>query len=70
MTNISINLMSVLLNNKSMGEVFRSELENTLNQVLSIELTAFFDYEKYDYSGRSSGDSRNGFYESTYQSCF
>lgn len=27
MTNISINLMSVLLNNKSMGEVFRSELE-------------------------------------------
>ncbi len=38
--------------------------------MLSTELTAFLDYEKYDYSGRNSGDSRNGFYDRTYKSRF
>ncbi|SFG54916.1 hypothetical protein SAMN04487761_1261, partial [Lachnospiraceae bacterium C7] len=44
MTNISINLMSALLNNESIDEVFRSELENAVNEVLSTELTAFLNY--------------------------
>ena len=70
MTNVSTNLMSALLNNESIDEVFRSELEKALNEILSIELTEFLNYEKYDYSGRNSGDSRNGFYERTYQSRF
>ena len=70
MANVSTNLMSALLNNESIDEVFRSELENAVNEVLSTELTAFLDYEKYDYSGRNSGDSRNGFYDRTYQSRF
>ena len=70
MANVSTNLMSALLNNESIDEVFRSELENAINEVLSTELTAFLDYEKYDYSGRNSGDSRNGFYDRTYQSRF
>jgi len=70
MANVSTNLMSALLNNESIDEVFRSELENAVNEVLSTELTAFLNYEKYDYSGRNSGDSRNGFYGRTYQSRF
>ncbi|SFL52614.1 Transposase, Mutator family [Lachnospiraceae bacterium KH1T2] len=70
MANISTNLMSTLLNNESIDEVFRSELENTVNKVLSTELTSFLDYKKYDYSSRNSGDSRNGFYDRTYQSRF
>ena len=70
MANVSTNLMSALLNNESIDEVFRSELENAINEVLSTELTAFLDYEKYDYSGRNSGDSRNGFYDRIYQSRF
>lgn len=70
MANVSTNLMSALLNNESIDEVFRSELENAVNEVLSTELTAFLDYEKYDYSGRNSGDYRNGFYDSTYKSRF
>lgn len=70
MTNISTNLMSALLNNESIDEVFRSELENAVNEVLSTELTAFLNYERYDYAGRNSGDSRNGFYNRTYQSRF
>ena len=60
MTNISTNLMSALLNNESIDEVFRSELENAINSLLATELTAFLNYEKYDYSGRNSGNSRNG----------
>ncbi|SFG61117.1 hypothetical protein SAMN04487761_1301, partial [Lachnospiraceae bacterium C7] len=44
MTNISTNLMSALLNNESIDEVFRSELENAVNEVLSTELTAFLNY--------------------------
>ena len=70
MTNVSTNLMSALLNNESIDEIFRSELESAVNKVLSTELTAFLNYEKYDYSGRNSGDSRNGFYDRTYQSRF
>lgn len=68
--NVSTNLMSALLNNESIDVVFRSELENAVNEVLSTKLTAFLDYEKYDYSGRNSGDSLNGFYDRTYQSRF
>lgn len=70
MTNISTNLMSALLNNESIDEFFRSELENAVNELLSNELTAFLDYEKYEYAGRNSGNSRNGFYDRTYQSRF
>ena len=43
MTNISTNLMSALLNNESIDEVFRSELENAINSLLSTELTAFLN---------------------------
>lgn len=53
MTNISTNLMSALLNNQSIDEFFRSELENAVNELLSNELTAFLDYEKYEYAGRN-----------------
>lgn len=70
MANISTNLMSALLKNESIDEVFRSELENAVNELLSTELTEFLNYDKYDYSGRNSGDSRNGFYNRTYQSRF
>lgn len=70
MSNVSTNLLSALLNNESVDEVFRFELENAVNEVLNSELTAFLDYEKYDYSGRNTGDSRNGFYNRTYQSRF
>ncbi len=70
MSNVSTNLLSALLNNESVDEVFRFELENAVNEVLNSELTAFLDYEKYDYSGRNTGDSRNGFYNRTYHSRF
>lgn len=70
MTNISTNLMSALLNNESIDKIFCSELENAINEIISNELTSFLNYEKYDYSGRNSGNSRNGFYSRTYKSRF
>lgn len=70
MANVSTYLMPALLNNESIDEVFRPELENAVSEVLSTELTAFLDYEKCDYFSRNSGDSRNGFYDKTYQSRF
>ncbi len=66
--NISTDLISALLNNESIDEGFRSELEKAVIDVLSSELTAFLNYEKYDPVGKNSGDSHNGFYSRPYQS--
>ncbi len=46
------------------SELFRSELEKAINDILKSELTVFLDYEKYDRSENSN--SRNGFYERDY----
>ena len=46
----------------SLNELFRSQLEKAVNDLLKAELTAFLDYEKYDPIGYNSGDSRNGSY--------
>jgi len=47
----------------SIKELFRSELERAMNELLKVELTGFLNYEKYDRSGFHSGNSRNGYYE-------
>ena len=49
----------------SLNELFRNQLEEAVNQLLKVELTAFLDYEKYDPIGYNSGDSRNGSYQRT-----
>ncbi|MDD3810227.1 MAG: IS256 family transposase [Erysipelotrichaceae bacterium] len=46
------------------SELFRSELENAINDILKSELTVFLDYEKYDRSENSN--SRNGYYNRDY----
>jgi len=62
MSNLNTKLLSALLKNKSVDEVFRVELENAINELLATELTAFLNYEKYDPVGYNSGNSRNGYY--------
>lgn len=47
----------------SVKELFRSELETAINELLKLELTGFLNYEKYDRIGFNSGNSRNGYYE-------
>lgn len=62
MSNLNTKLLSALLKNESVDEVFRVELENAINELLATELTAFLNYEKYDPVGYNSGNSRNGYY--------
>ena len=63
MSDVNTKILEALLKNESVEEVFRQELENALNKLLTIELDAFLDYEKYDPKGYNSGDSRNGYYQ-------
>ena len=44
----------------AISELFRSELEKSINEILEHELTAFLDYERYHRS--ENEDSRNGSY--------
>lgn len=46
-------------------ESTRSEIERVVNLLLQTELSEFLNYEKYDYSGYNSGNSRNGYYSRT-----
>ena len=45
----------------AISELFRSELEKSINDILEYELTAFLDYEKYSRS--DNYNSRNGSYQ-------
>lgn len=66
MDNLNTELMKTLLENGSVEEFFRQTLEDALNNLLQAELSAFPGYNKYDPSGRGTGDNRNGFYERTF----
>lgn len=63
MSDLNTELMSALLKNESIDEVFRSHLEEAMNSILKIELTEFLGYEKSSTLGYNTGNSRNGFYE-------
>lgn len=63
MNNYSTNNENFPLNKTSINEFFRGLLEKVINDLLNNELSSFLKYEKYEYKGRNSGDSRNGFYE-------
>ena len=45
---------------QAVTELFRSELEMSINETLEFELTSFLDYERYDRSDNQN--SRNGYY--------
>lgn len=53
MKSLFTNDNNLLAFEQAVSELFRSELEKSLNEILAYELTAFLDYE----------NSRNGFYE-------
>lgn len=62
MTNFNTVLMSTFLKGENILEVMRNKVENTMNELLRLELTSFLDYERYDSIGYNSGNSRNGSY--------
>ncbi|HGW6199870.1 TPA: transposase, partial [Enterococcus faecium] len=58
-------ILKTLANKGDLNELFRVHLEKAVNTLLKTELTAFFDYEKYDRIGFNTGNSRNGSYDRT-----
>ena len=62
MSYLNTELMKTLLQNGSVDEFFRQQLETAINDLLQAELTAFLGYEKHSSTGWGSGNSRNGSY--------
>lgn len=63
MSYVNTDLLNALASKQSITEVFRQELEFTINLLLETELTGFLNYKKYSVEGYNSGNSRNGSYE-------
>lgn len=70
MNELNTELTLALLNNQSIDEVFRSFLEEAMNNLLKTELTAFLGYEKNSADGYNTGNSRNGYYSRTLDTKF
>ena len=62
MSNLSTDLMQILAQGLDINKFFRQQLEITINDLLKSEITVFLDYEKWEYKGYGSGNSRNGYY--------
>lgn len=69
-TNGNTNFIKALASGLSITEIFRAELERTVNLLLETELTEFLHYEKYAVVGYNSSNSRNGYYERTIKTQF
>lgn len=65
MNQFTTEIVEALVKKQDITEVFRTHLETAVNTLLATELTAFLDYEKYDWIGINSGNSRNGSYSRT-----
>lgn len=61
MKNLFTNENNLPAFEQTITELFRSELEKALNEILAYELTSFLDYEPYARS--DSQNSRNGSYQ-------
>lgn len=64
MKNLITNDNNLPLFEEAVAELFRSELEKSINEILEHELTLFLDYERYDRSNNE--DYRNGSYIRTF----
>ncbi|MFD1410203.1 transposase [Lapidilactobacillus gannanensis] len=62
MNQFNKELANVLLSHGDLKEVFRKQLQDTLNTLLQAELTSVLGYDPYDRQGFNSGNSRNGQY--------
>lgn len=62
--------MLLVLNGGNIKEIFRTHLEQAVNDLLKTELSGFLQYDKYDRAGFNTGNSRNGTYARTIKSEF
>ena len=63
MNHFNKDVQNALLNNStSLKEIFRQQLEKTVNQLLKSELSAVLGYEAYERNHQTR-NARNGSYE-------
>ena len=70
MNNFNTDLMQILAQGLDINKFFRQQLEIAINNLLKSELTVFLDYEKWEYKGYGSGNSRNGYYHRSLKTRF
>ncbi|HHU08135.1 MAG TPA: IS256 family transposase [Clostridiaceae bacterium] len=63
MSHFTTSLMELLYQGESIDEIIRVEIEKAVNELLQHEMTALLTYEKYEFVGYGTGNSRNGQYE-------
>lgn len=62
MNDFTTKLIKTLVEGNNITEVFRSHVQEAVNNLLQIELSEFLNYDKYDRKGFNSGNNRNGSY--------
>ena len=70
MNNFNTDLMQILSQGLDINKFFKQQLEIAINNLLKSELTVFLDYEKWEYKGYGSGNSRNGYYHRSLKTRF
>ena len=70
MNDFNTDLIQILAQGLDINEFFRQQLEIAINDLLKSELTVFLDYEKWEYKGYGSGNSRNGYYHRNLKTTF
>ena len=62
MNDFTKNMAQALFNQDKINDLLRKELQQTVNDLLEAELTAFLGYDPYARAGWNTGNSRNGAY--------
>ena len=70
MTNFNTELITALSQGINIDEIFRKQLEDSMNMLLETQTTAFLGYEPYDVSAYNNANSRNGYYHRNFKSEF
>ena len=70
MANFNTELITALSQGINIDEIFRKQLEDSMNMLLETQRTAFLGYEPYDISAYNNGNSRNGYYHRTLKTEF
>ncbi|MPW15077.1 IS256 family transposase [Lactobacillus helveticus] len=62
MNDFTKNIAQALFNQDKINDLLRKELQQAVNDLLEVELTAFLGYDPYARDGWNTGNSRNGAY--------
>lgn len=66
MLNDTTKLSEILSNSGNLDEFIKKMIKDMVETLLKAELSEFLNYDKYEYKGRNSGNSRNGYYSRDY----